>query len=335
MLYKNYAIGIFITAIIAILAIFVSKIPAISALHLSPLIISVLLGVILSFAYHKRASICDMGITFSAKKLLRFGIILYGFNVTIAEIYQVGLHGILSCILVVVLILSLGTFIGVKILKMPRDLALLVSGGSAICGAAAILALESSSSKQSNNSVLAVGIIVIFGLIGMFAYPIIYASGILGFNDMQEGFYIGLTLHEVANAVGAGGAISNEAASFALITKMIRVILLVPVLFIIPLLLKDSNSKSGFSSIPWFALWFLAVIILHSYVEIPESIVDICKFISALCLSMAMCALGLQINFAKLSKVGGAALKLGFILFLILSIGGFCLVKTLVMLGVV
>ncbi|AQQ59070.1 membrane protein [Helicobacter bilis] len=331
---KNYILGVVAVALLAFLSITIVRIPSIAALSLSPLIIGILLGVLLSFVYHKKQDSVGLGVTFSAKKILRFGIILYGFNVSIAEIGEVGFIGIAACVFVVVCIMGLGVWIGMKWLKLDRDIAILVSGGSAICGAAAILALESSLKSEAYKGVIAVGTVVIFGLIAMFAYPILYASDIIPFTHTQEGLYIGLTLHEVANVVGAGGAISDECANFALITKMIRVILLIPLLLIVPMLCGKTQDGGGKKlHIPWFAFGFLGVVILHSYVDFSDNIVMACKFVSAFCLTMAMSALGLQIDFKKFKSAGGGAFMLAFILFILLCIGGFFLVYGLTKLG--
>ena len=330
---KSYIIGILFVALLSSLSISITQIPNFTHAP-SPLIIGILFGVLLSFYYHKKQDVLNIGVTFSAKKILRFGIILYGFNVSLAEIGHVGFVGIVTCIFVVSLIMIIGVWVGTKWLKLDRDIAILVSGGSAICGAAAVLALESSLRSEAYKGVIAVGMVVIFGLIGMLLYPVLYASGIVPFTHTQEGFYIGLTLHEVANVVGAGGAISNECASFALITKMIRIILLIPLLLIIPMLCsKDQNSGSKKLHIPWFAFGFLFVVILHSYVPFPESIIVVCKFISAFCLTMAMSALGLQIDFKKFKNAGGGAFILALILFAMLFVGGFCLVYGLIHFG--
>lgn len=330
---KNYIFGILFVALLSSLSIAITQIPIFTHTP-SPLIIGILFGVLLSFYYHRNQDLFGIGVTFSAKKILRFGIILYGFNVSLAEIGHVGFVGIATCIFIVVCIMVIGVWIGTKWLKLDRDIAILVSGGSAICGAAAVLALESSLRSEAYKGVIAVGMVVIFGLTGMLLYPMLYASGIIPFTHTQEGFYIGLTLHEVANVVGAGGAISNECAGFALITKMIRVILLIPLLLIIPMLCsKTQNGGSKNLHIPWFAFGFLAIVIAHSYITFPESIISLCKFISAFCLTMAMSALGLQIDFKKFKNAGGGAFMLGLILFAFLCIGGFCVVYGLIKFG--
>ncbi|RDU67115.1 YeiH family putative sulfate export transporter [Helicobacter didelphidarum] len=326
----GYLYGVLLTCFLAIVSIVFVKIPQISHYNISPLLVSIIIGVLLSTIYRKNIIKYEKGVAFSAKKILRLGIILYGFNISLLAIMNVGIVGILSSIFIVIIVLGIGVWIGVRFLGLDKDLAILVSGGSAICGAAAILALESSIRADSNKGIIAVGVIVIFGLLGMLVYPLLYVSGLIPFNGTQEGFYIGLTLHEVANVVGAGGAISQESASYALIIKMIRVILLVPVLLIIPFFLthttKDTKQQLH---IPYFALYFLAVILLHSFFSLPQTLIEILQFTSLICLSIAMVALGLQIDFKKFVNTGGGAFKLGLILFIILSIGGFFFVYCL------
>ena len=121
---KNYILGVVAVALLAFLSIAIVRIPSIAALSLSPLIIGILLGVLLSFVYHKKQDFIGLGVTFSAKKILRFGIILYGFNVSIAEIGEVGFIGIAACVFVVVCIMGLGVWIGMKWLKLDRDIAI-------------------------------------------------------------------------------------------------------------------------------------------------------------------------------------------------------------------
>ncbi|RDU61599.1 YeiH family protein [Helicobacter sp. MIT 14-3879] len=336
-----YVGGIFFALCVALISIFIGRLNFVAQLHISPLIIGICLGILLSFVYRKAvftASKLETGISFSAKKILRLGIILYGFNVSLSDISNVGIIGIMLSLGIVVVILCLGVFVGVKFLRLDKELAILVSMGSAICGAAAILAMESALQSAPHKGIIAVGTVVVFGLIGMFLYPILYQFGFIPLNDMEEGLYIGATLHEVANVVGAGDAISQECASYALITKMIRVMLLAPVLLIIPWCLErfsqgDKQTRQIASRkkfyIPWFALWFLLVIFSHSFIELPETLIECAKFLSVLCLTMAMCALGLQIDFEKFIAFGGEAFKLAFILFLTLSVGGFLVIYAL------
>lgn len=146
-------------------------------------------------------------------------------------------------------------------------------------------------------------------------------------NYTQEGYYIGLTLHELANVVGAGDAISQETQEVALIVKMIRVLLLVAVLLVVPYFFAESKEGGKRKlHIPWFAFWFLGVVILHSLINLPDEAVSFFKFLSGFFLVMAMSALGLQVDLKKFLEFGGKAFVLAFILFGILAVGGFFLV---------
>ncbi|MCI5968653.1 YeiH family protein [Helicobacter sp.] len=325
--YKDYTNGFVLVLLVSFASYYVSALPVVQSLHLSPLILSVLLGILAAPLFRVAQNSCEKAVVFSAKKLLRLGIILFGFNVTLSSIVSVGLNGILLSIVVVGVILVLGYVVGVKFLKLDREIAILVSGGSAICGAAAVLALESSIKSKPYKGVIAVGMVVLFGLLGMFLYPLVYAVGILPFSQAEMGYFIGLTLHELANVVGAGGAISHQTQEIALIVKMIRVILLVAVLLIVPYFFmqeKEGNCKR--LHIPWFAFWFLGVVIVHSFVQLPEKIVEVLRFLSNFSLVMAMSALGLQVDFKKLLECGRKAFVLALILFGILTFGGFLLV---------
>lgn len=326
-LYTKYAKGLSLVFFIALLSFFASKISFISALHISALLIAILLGVVLSGFYAKYKKSLEQGVSFSAKKLLRFGIILYGFNVSLLDIANVGFLGVLAACVIVVLVLIFGVILGVKVLKMDKELSILISAGSAICGAAAILALESALKSSNDKSIIALAMVVLFGLLSMVLYPLLYFSQVLPFDAQQMGLFIGLALHEVANVVGAGAAISEESATYALIVKMIRVILLVPVLLLVPLLF--SQSKSGGKrklEIPYFALAFLAVIIFHSFVILPEWLLNFFQVLCVLSLSSAMASLGLGIHFKSFANSGKNAFKLAFLLFILLFVLGFLLV---------
>ena len=128
--------------------------------------------------------------------------------------------------------------------KLDKETAILTSAESSICGAAAVLATEGVLKNESYKSAVAVGTVVLFGTISMFLYPFIYRLGIIPFNLNNEGIYIGSTIHEVAQVVGAGSAISAETARTAVIVKMIRIMLMVPFLLILSALVKRIKSPA-------------------------------------------------------------------------------------------
>lgn len=340
---QSYLYGILFVAVVVFASLYFAGLKIVQDLHISALLIGVILGALLSPVFRKSKKDLELGVTFSAKKLLRLGIILYGFKVTLNEISSIGWNGFLIALIVVVAIMIIGFYVGTKFFGLDRDVALLVSGGSAICGAAAVLALESSIKSEPYKGVIAVGTVIIFGLLAMFLYPLLYSLFLHQYlSESQMGIYIGATLHEVANVVGAGGAIGDSASASAITVKMIRVILLVPLLLLIPFLMMQSHHVGRKRSlhIPWFAFMFLGVVVLNSYIyslgglildpQKITSIIDGLKFICDLALIFAMSALGLQIDIKKFLSSGGKAFGLAFFLFIILLVGGFALTKLLV-----
>ncbi|MDE6039368.1 MAG: putative sulfate exporter family transporter, partial [Paramuribaculum sp.] len=225
--------GVLLIGLFACAAFYIGSAQIFKELSLSPMIIGIVLGML--YANSLRNHLPETwvpGIQFCSKKLLRLGIILYGFRLTFQDILNVGTAGIVIDAIVVTVTILGGVWLG-KLLKMDRDIALLTSVGSGICGAAAVLGAESTIQTKPYKTAVAVATVVIFGTLSMFLYPIAYRLGFLELDANQMGIYAGATLHEVAHAVGAGNAMGEEVAAVAIIVKMIRVMLLIPVLFVL------------------------------------------------------------------------------------------------------
>lgn len=341
--------GILFMALFACASCFIGEWQVLKALSISPLIIGIVLGMAYanSLRNHLPAT-WGPGIKFCSKSILRLGIILYGFRLTFQDVVAVGLPGIvIDCIIVAVTILG-GVMVG-KWLKMDSDIALLTSIGSGICGAAAVLGAEATIKTQPYKTAVAVATVVIFGTLSMFLYPIGYRAGIIDLTPDQMGIFSGATLHEVAHAVGAGNAMGDEIANVAIITKMIRVMLLVPVLLILGWWaaatarkrLKaasagesdnaDGTAKSGKGKVqvPWFAFGFLLVIGFNSLDLLPAPVVGWINDFDTFLLTMAMAALGAETSFDKFKQAGAKPFVLATILYVWLLFGGYLLTKLL------
>lgn len=327
--------GVLLIGLFSCAAFYIGSAQIFTELSFSPMIIGIILGML--YANSLRNNLPETwvpGIQFCSKKLLRLGIILYGFRLTFMDVVAVGLPGIIIDVIVVTVTVIGGYWLG-KALKMDRDIALLTSIGSGICGAAAVLGAESTIQTKPYKTAVAVATVVIFGTISMFLYPIAYRAGILNLSPEEMGIYAGSTLHEVAHAVGAGNAMGPEISDVAVIVKMIRVMLLVPVLLILGYWTAVSavkhgnagNATKGKVTIPWFALGFLAVIGFNSFSLSPQSVVDIINYIDTFLLTMAMVALGAETSIDKFKKAGAKPFILAFILFIWLIAGGWLLAK--------
>ena len=331
--------GVLLIALFSCAAFYIGSARIFTDLSLSPMIIGIILGMI--YANSLRMHLPDTwvpGIQFCSKKVLRLGIILYGFRLTFQDVVAVGTAGIVIDVIVVTVTIIGGYWLG-RLLRMDRDIALLTSIGSGICGAAAVLGAEATLRTKPYKTAVAVATVVIFGTLSMFLYPIAYRAGILSLDPVQMGLFGGSTLHEVAHAVGAGNAMGGEIANITVIVKMIRVMLLVPVLLVLALWVASRKSAAtaeggevaGKSKIavPWFALGFLAVIAFNSFDLLPAAVVDVINYIDTFLLTMAMAALGAETSVDKFKQAGAKPFVLAFLIYIWLLVGGWALARYL------
>ena len=303
----------------------------------SPLVIAIILGMIYGSTLRRHLPHeWTPGIQFCAKKILRFAIVLYGFRLTFQDVYQVGIHGFTLDLAIVVLTMIMGVFVGVKLFKLDRDIAILISSGAAICGAAAVLATEGVLKSEPYKAAFAVITVVLFGTLGMFLYPFLQHMNYLGLNETQYGIYVGATIHEVAQVVVAGAAVSPEAGNIAVIVKMTRVMLLAPMLIVLgfyianfsknkPTTPEGNKISSALKSIPWFAVMFIVVVGFNSLRLLPQSILVLINGIDTFLLTMAMAALGIETNFVKVKQIGLKPIYFALFLFAWLIGGGYLL----------
>ena len=328
----NTFYGVILVSFFALIATIISEFDIFKNLGISPLIIGIVLGIFYANSLKSKFSkIFQDGITFSTKYILRLGIILYGFRLTFQNLQEVGLNGILVAFCIVFFTFIFGYIIGTKVLKMDKELAILCSAGSSICGAAAVMATQSVLKNESYKSAVAVSFVVIFGTIGMFLYPFLDKLGVFLFTSSQMGIYIGATLHEVAHVVGASNALGEIVSTNAIIEKMIRVIFLVPFLILLSLWLIKTNfhTKKEKSKIviPWFAIFFIIVVGFNSLGILEKSTIESINFFDTFALTMAMSALGMETSIDKFKNSGIKPFYLSFILFIWLMIVGYFLVK--------
>ena len=296
--------------------------------HTSPLIISIILGAIFANLFTKQTQILKSSgvVAIAGKQILRLGIILFGFNISLSEIASVGTLGVTYAAFMVFATFLFALFTA-KALGLSKDSAVLIGSGASICGAAAVMATQNEIKADANKLAIAICTVVLFGTIGMFIYPFI--AKFLALTPHQTGFFIGGSLHEVAHVVAASAAFDSTASSTAVIIKMLRVIMLVPFLFLLNFLnLSQNSGGSKLKSIPWFALFFL-VICVRSLPFFPENLVQILKLAASICLCVAMCALGFGIDRSIFKATGKKPFLLAFFIFLWLICSSLVFVKTL------
>ena len=328
-------IGIIFVLILSLFSILIAEFSFFKNLGISSMIIGILLGMLYANTVKKYFSAkIQKGIIFCTKTILRIGIVLYGFRLTFQNLQEVGLLGVFVAFLLLGSTFLFGYIFGIRVLKLDREITILTSAGSAICGAAAVLATESVLKCEAYKSAIAVSSVVVFGTIAMFLYPFLYKIGLFDLSGQNMGIYIGATLHEVAHVVGASTVLGESVSSNAVIVKMIRVMMLAPFLILLSFWIlktsvsKSTNSKSSIT-IPWFAVFFIVVVGFNSFDFLPSNIVEGINHLDNFALTMAMTALGMETSFSKFKNVGLKPLYLSLALFSWLIIGGYFIVKFL------
>jgi uncharacterized integral membrane protein (TIGR00698 family) len=338
--------GIIFVAMFAFIATIISTIHFFKALGISPLVIGIVMGIIYANTLHNKIPLqWGTGITFSGKKILRFAIVFYGFRITFQQIAEVGLDGFMVSLIMLSTTFLLGIYLGIKVFKMDRDTSILTASGGAVCGAAAVLATEPVLKAEGHKTAIAVSMVVLFGTISMFLYPIIYATiiepatGFLHMSTQEFGIYVGGTIHEVAQVIAVPASVAGsptDMANSAVIVKMTRVILIAPLLIILGLYLAFQSKKNGSTNekiklvIPWFAVYFIGMAGFNSLHIVPQNIINVINQIDTFLLTMAMTALGMGTIFSKFKGLGLAPVYTAFGMFVWLVIGGFIITKFIV-----
>jgi len=329
--------GFLLVVLLALAAQQLAGLDALKPLGLSPLVVGILVGTVWANTLGSELPPgWAPGLGFSSRFLLRVAIVFYGFGLTFQQIGAVGAEGLVLSVAMVGTTFLWGTFLGRKVLGLDRETTLLTCAGSAICGAAAVLATEPVVRAEPHKSTLAVGTVVLFGTLSLVLYPTLHLLGILPMSAREYGLYTGGTVHEVAQVVAASSAVGKEAASVAIVVKMTRVLLLAPTLLILGLVLtKTSRLGEGTQArppvaVPWFAVLFLVSTGIHSLGLVPIPVVDGIHSVDAFLLTVAMTALGMETHGKKVRQAGIRPLLLALGLFLWLVVGGYFLTKAVV-----
>ena len=304
---------------------------------LSSLTLAILLGMLLgNTIYANFTERLDAGVVFAKGQVLRLAIMFYGFKLTMTQVASVGMPAIMTDALVLTSTFLLTYWLGTKWLKVDKQTTLLIGSGASICGAAAVIAAEPVVKAEAHKVTIAVATVVVFGTIAMLLYPFLYHLGWLQpwLNAQQYGVYTGSTVHEVAQVVVAGNAISPEVGNTAVVTKMIRVMMLAPFLLILSFALttaNDSNSSYKKPSlvarvkqvkVPWFAFIFILIVVLHTWVPMSANFEQSMIMLDDVLLTMAMFALGLTTHLSAIKQAGVKPLILAAMMFVWLIVGG-------------
>ena len=322
--------GLLLTGAIAALSIQLAELPWLQAHGIGALTLAIVAGIAIgNTAYAALAPLAAAGIGFSKTTLLRAGIVFYGLRLTVQDIGHVGVGGVLVDALMLCSTFALAAWLGTRVLGLERGTALLIGAGSSICGAAAVMATAPVVKGRAEQAAVAVATVVVFGTVAMFLYPLLYhwgiATGWMPLDQADFGVFVGSTVHEVAQVVAAGRAISPQAADAAVIAKMVRVMMLAPLLLGLSAWLARGRGARGTCAkiaVPWFAFGFIGMVGFNSLHLLPIWLVDALVRLDTVLLAMAMAALGLTTHASALRRAGLRPMLLAALLFAWLLGGG-------------
>ncbi|MEM1301467.1 MAG: putative sulfate exporter family transporter [Pseudomonadota bacterium] len=303
----DYFPGVLVSVMVAIAAQFLSEHYATPAM-----LLALLLGIALGFLGQEGKTVS--GIAFSARSLLRLGIAILGVRISMGLIADLGTNLILLVIGAVALTIGFGLLVA-RFFGHKWRFAFLTAGSVAICGASAAMAISAilpRDERSEERLLFTVMGVTVLSTVAMIGYPIL--SNYLALSPLQAGVFLGGTIHDVAQVVGAGFTISEETGDTATLVKLIRVALLAPVVLIASLMIRSFATLPEDGTrpplLPAFVIGFLVMAALNSFGLIPAVIASFLSDVSRWLLLIAIAAVGMKTNLKQVLSVGGAAIAL-------------------------
>ncbi|MES3024646.1 MAG: putative sulfate exporter family transporter [Pseudomonadota bacterium] len=292
--------GFIISAIVAAAASFLAE-------HYGApvMLFALLLGMSLNFLSAEGQ--CKGGIEFTARTVLRIGVALLGLRLTLTQIAALGWKPVLMVVTVVVATIGLSVIVA-KWLGFNRLFGLLTGGATAICGASAALALAAAlpahPRKEQATLFTVIGVSAL-STMAMIVYPMI--AQWLALTPPQAGLFLGGTIHDVAQVVGAGYSMSRETGDAATVVKLMRVAMLLPVILVATMITRARGVAEGTRRpplLPGFAVGFLALACINSTGLVPPAVIQMGNDLSRWALVIAISALGMKTQLKELAAVG-------------------------------
>ena len=322
---KEFAPGIVLVALITAAAFGLRGLSLFGMI--SPMMGAILIGILFNNAIgcpdNARA-----GIAICSKRLLRLAVALLGFQLTLWQVSSIGVSGVVAIAAVLLLTFMITIGLG-RLLGIDRGLTMLIAAGTSICGASAIAAMNDVSKAKDEDVTYAIATITLFGTAAMFLYPILMDS--LSLSAGAYGFWVGASVHEVAQVVAAAFQGGEVAGQTGVVVKLTRVMMLAPLMLVIGVLVtgRASGERTGKapSLIPLFVLGFIGCMLVNSFLTVPEAIHASIISITPIMLTASLGAIGLGTNLGRLRQRGLRPLLLSGAATLFIALAGLAAVS--------
>jgi uncharacterized integral membrane protein (TIGR00698 family) len=278
---------------------------------------AMLMALLLGIAFHFLAEEgrCVDGINVTAREVLRIGVALLGARISVELLIGLG-AGLISLVIAGVILTILFGLLGARLLSRGWRFGLLTGGAVAICGASAAMAIAAvlpRNEHSESNLIFTVLGVTVLSTIAMIAYPMI--TTLAGLEPLQSGVFLGGTIHDVAQVVGAGFSISDTVGETATLVKLMRVTMLAPVVLVFSLAIRSQDLDEDVGGkrpplMPGFVLAFLALAAANSLGLVPKVFADLLSDLSRWALLVAIAAVGMKTSLRTILDVGGQAITL-------------------------
>lgn len=302
--------GFLVSAVIAAAAQFMSEHYGAPAM-----LMALLLGIAFHFLAEEDGGVCKPGIEFTARTVLRFGVALLGARISVELMIGLGADMIAVVVVGVIMTILFG-LVGARLLGRGWRFGLLTGGSVAICGASAAMAISAVLPKNEHserNLIFTVLSVTVLSTVAMIVYPLL--TDVFEFNDEISGVFLGGTIHDVAQVVGAGFSVSEQTGEVATLVKLIRVAMLAPVVLVISIMVRSHMSEEDKGAkrppiLPTFVIGFLIFATLNSMGMIPPIAVEAMSSLSRWALLISIAAVGMKTSLKRILDVGGQAIAL-------------------------
>lgn len=273
-------------------------------------VLGILFGMLLAF--WRRPKALDPGISYTSKKILQYSIILIGFDMNLFRVARTGGQTLLLMAFTLAAAFLTAYLLG-RALKVDKNANVLIGVGTAICGGSAIAATAPVIGARDDEVAQSISTIFLFNIIAAFLFP--FLGHLMGMSDAGFGLWAGTAINDTSSVVAAGYTFSSAAGDLAVIVKLTRTLMIVPVTLALALYTSRRRAREAsysFAKIfPWFVLGFLAASVIGTFLPVPASVLKALVAVGKFMIVMAMAAIGLNTNLVKLLKNGWRPMALG------------------------
>lgn len=316
---RDYGPGLALLSVIALAATVLARfVPdAIGAVF-----IAVVLGVIVANVFQPDPRTYDKGVRLGLKKFLKLAIVLLGAGITFQEILGFGLEA-LAVILVLIGFVFATTVVLSRVMGIGIRKTLLIAVGISICGNTAVATTAPLVEARDDEVAMAVGIVTLFGVLGVLAYPFIGLW--LELSDLVFGMWAGTAINDTSQVVAAGFIYSEEAGTVATTIKLARNVMIVPVVVGVGYYYARNVRQSQGDDVrpteifPTFVLGFIALALLNSAGVIPASVADVLDDVAGFLILLALSGIGLGVRIQAFTRIGWKPFVAGFSVELLLA----------------